>query len=318
MRLHSINNTAGEEAYIDIIGALGNVAVQADGNVTVNAEDISMYANNHFYVDGGSGFAGIQYVYDYSPNFTGLSLVTKDWVQSEITLGITDTYGTRTDKVYANADPGMKTGIISDDGPVSATGSVLVDPDGVYISSLDNDYNSTIEVTNEIISMKAGSTNLATDYTEWQMALGTFYKNFVSTAITPGVDDKLQTLERSQSWTFDASSPGSMTLFYDNYVQYAIMDYEIDFFIRSQSASGKFMTYKIRKNGYYDGGNNFYPILPTDTQQGTDPVWYNGNWGINIQGSIIGDRYDFFWDSTFTDGYIYTITAHIKTKQKKY
>ena len=109
-----------------------------------------------------------------------------------------------------------------------------------------------------------------------------------------------------------------MTLFYDNYFVGAIMDYEIDFFIRSQSASGKLMTYKIRKNGSYDGGNTFYPILPTDTQKGTDPSYDNGTWDIQIQGTGIGDRYEFYWDSTFCDGYIYTITAHIKTKQKKY
>jgi hypothetical protein len=109
-----------------------------------------------------------------------------------------------------------------------------------------------------------------------------------------------------------------MTLFYDNYFTGAIMDYEIDFFIRSQSASGKLMTYKIRKNGYYDGSNTFYPILPTDTQKGTDPSYDNGTWDIQIQGTGIGDRYEFYWDASFVDGYIYTITAHIKTKQKKY
>ena len=316
--IQSSRNVLGTDAYTRITNTYDAIRIDAEDLISLNSVRNEITPYSHVVSSTNPTFQGIEYASDYSANFTGQSLVTKSWVQSEITLGIIDTYGTRTDKVFANADPGMRTGITSDDGPTGATGSVLVDVDGAYISALDNDYNSVIEVTNEIISMKAGSTNLATDYTEWQMALGTFYKNFVSTTITPGVDDKLQTLERSQSWTFDASSPGNMTLFYDNYEQYAIMDYEIDFFIRSQSASGKFMTYKIRKNGYYDGGNTFYPILPTDTQKGTDPSYDNGTWDIQIQGTGVGDRYEFYWDASFVDGYIYTITAHIKTKQKKY
>ena len=263
-------------------------------------------------------FVGAEYDADYSANFTSNSLVTKGWVESQLTIGLTETVGFRTDTISVDADSGMFSGITSVVSTAGITGSVLVAEDRVLIESID-DYRSKIDMTSEQIVIVGGGDLDNSKYRSEVHQLGTKKVTYYDTAIASlgyGSAEKLQIFENSESFYFDASSTGSMNLFYDYFFVGAVMDYEYEFFIRSQSASGKLMTYKIKKNGYYDGGNNFFPILPVETQKGTDDPFANGDWDIVITPTGLGDQYVFNWN--FTDGYIYTISVYKKYKQKKY
>lgn len=263
-------------------------------------------------------FAGAEYVADYSANFSSNSLVTKGWVESQLTLGLIETVGFRTDTISVDADSGMFSGITSVVPIAGITGSVQVAEDRVLLESID-DYRSRIDMTSEQIVIIGGGDLDNSKYRSEVHQLGTKKVTYYDETIASlgyGSAEKLQTFENSEHFYFDASSTGTMDLFYDYFFVGAVMDYEYEFFIRSQSASGKLMTYKIKKNGYYDGGNTFYPILPLETQKGTDDPFANGDWDIVITPTIIGDKYQFQWN--FTDGYIYTISVYKKYKQKKY
>ena len=294
--------------------------------LSTDPKNIIIAAPDEFILQGGDmkiigatgGFAGIKYNADYSANFTSNSLVTKGWVESQITLGLTETVGFRTDTISVDADSGMFSGITSVVPVAGITGSVLVAEDRVLLESID-DYRSKIDMTSEQVVIIGGGDLDNSRYRSEAHQLGTKKVTYYDESIASlgyGSAEKLQTFESSEHFYFDASSTGSMDLFYDDFFAGAVMDYEYEFFIRSQSASGKLMTYKIKKNGYYDAGGAFYSILPTETQKGTDDG-SNGSWDISIIPTMaLGERYRFEWN--FTDGYIYTISVLKRYKQKKF
>lgn len=286
-------------------------------------------------VAGNAGsFRGIEYAADYSAEFTANSLVTKDWVLANQTTSLTDTVCNRTDEIFVDASGGeyqcnpyifptpSYTTIRS--AMTGATAAIYVDPDTIRLNVVEipGSYESDVTITDETITMFGGRSD-ANNQTTWGMELGTEVRRYrYEHPSTPWGDiDKFEEKRYVLHKQFSNSSgtPGQEDLYYENFVQDAINDFEIDFYIMNNESyvlQKKYMTKSYKRRVYYDNYNQATILIPDETKQGDtlDPA-YN-SWSITTQTGIYGTKY--VLDHTLDGSYDYSVTIVVRQTAKKY
>ena len=122
-----------------------------------------------------------------------------------------------------------------------------------------------------------------------------------------------------QKFTNDSGTPGQLDLYYENFVQDAINDFEIDFYIMNsevQVSNKKYMTKSYKRRVYYNTSNQPTILIPDETKQGDtlDPQ-YN-SWSITTADTIYGTKY--VLDYTLDGSYDYSVTIVVRQTAKKY
>lgn len=285
-------------------------------------------------VEGSGGFRGIEYAADYSGNFTANSLVTKDWVLSNMATSLTDTVCNRTDEIFVDASGGeyecnpyiyptiSYTTIRS--AMSGATAAIYVDPDTIRLNVVEipGSYESEVTITDEILTMYGGRSD-ANNQTTWGIELGTEVRRYrYEHPSAPWGDvDKFEEKRfvLHEKFTNDSGVPGTLDLYYENFVQDAINDFEIDFYIMNsevQVSNKKYMTKSYKRRVYYNNYNQATILIPDETKQGDtlDPA-YN-SWSITTQTGIYGTKY--VLDYTLDGSYDYSVTIVVRQTAKKY
>jgi len=286
-------------------------------------------------VQGNVGtFRGIEYVDDYSADFTGNSLVTKDWVLSNSSQSLTDTVCNRTDEIFVDASGGeyecnpyiyptiSYTTIRS--AMSGATAAIYVDPDTIRLNVVEipGSYESEITITDEILTMYGGRSDVD-NQTTWGIELGTEVRRYRYTdPTTPwGTPDKFEEKRfvLHKKFTSETAVPGQMDLYYENFEQEAINDFEIDFYIMNNETYGpqrKYMTKSYKRRVHYDNYNSATILIPDETKEGDTLNPAYESWSITTQSSIYGTKYVLDWN---LDGaYDYSVTIVVKHTAKKY
>ena len=285
-------------------------------------------------VEGSGGFRGIEYAADYSNDFTANSLVTKDWVINNQATSLTDTVCDRTDEIFVDASgggcnpyvvyPPSYTTIRSYDAGTGATAAIYLDPSNIRLYTGDNtgSYESEINISNEILTMYGGRGD-ANNETTWGIELGTEVRRYrYEHPSAPWGDvDKFEEKRfvLHQKFTNDSGTPGQLDLYYENFVQDAINDFEIDFYIMNsevQVSNKKYMTKSYKRRVYYNTSNQPTILIPDETKQGDtlDPQ-YN-SWSITTADTIYGTKY--VLDYTLDGSYDYSVTIVVRQTAKKY
>jgi len=285
-------------------------------------------------VEGSGGFRGIEYAADYSNDFTANSLVTKDWVLSNMATSLTDTVCNRTDEIFVDASGGEyecnpyiypTTSYTTIRSAMSgATAGIYVDPDTIRLNVVEipGSYESEVTITDEVLTMYGGRSD-ANNQTTWGIELGTEVRRYrYEHPSAPWGDvDKFEEKRfvLHEKFTNDSGTPGQIDLYYENFVQDAINDFEIDFYIMNsevQASNKKYMTKSYKRRVYYNNYNQATILIPDETKQGDtlDPA-YN-SWSITTQTGIYGTKY--VLDYTLDGSYDYSVTIVVRQTAKKY
>jgi hypothetical protein len=286
-------------------------------------------------VQGNVGtFRGIEYVDDYSAEFTANSLVTKDWVINNQATSLTDTVCNRTDEIFVDASGGeyecnpyiyptiSYTTIRS--AMSGATAAIYVDPDTIRLNVVEipGSYESEVTITDEVLTMYGGRSDV-NNQTSWGIELGTEVRRYrYEHPSAPWGDvDKFEEkrLVLHQKFTNESGVPGQLDLYYENFVQDAINDFEIDFYIMNnevQVSNKRYMTKSYKRRVYYNTSNQPTILIPDETKQGDTLNPLYDSWSITTVDTVYGTKYRL--DYTLDSSYDYSVTIVVKQTAKKY
>jgi len=313
------------------------IQIQQNGDIVINNSNTLNINSENMTITGQSGtFAGAQYDIDYSANYTNRSLVDKEYVDNKTAI-MEDIVCTRHDEIFVDATgaeylcnpyvfptPSYTT-IRSYDTSWNATASMLIDPSTItFRAHQEPGYDSKVLVEQEVVRIYGGASD-ENNYTQWGIELGNEIRryNYRDNAAPWGAVDKAKEERFTQHWKFSSSSgtPGTMDLWYENFEQEAINDYEVDFFIMNPDTYGPqrtYMTKSFKRRVHYDGYNTAIVLIPDETKKGDyniNPLY--DSWDITIQNAgVYGNKYVLDWN--LGNSYDFSVTMVVRWTTKKY
>ena len=302
---------------------------QGDNNITMNTTDgitsttfdITNEAITISNPSNNSLTPGLQYDGDYSANFTNRTLVDKEYVDNKLLSGLLDDDGTQIDIVRADITNGTGIFVNETGGNDFAKLQVGLSPDGIFAQTGIQGYTGTTYTGAEEVSRRTEEGAFGTTgYRRIDDGIYLQSKRVTYSEDTGyGDDDKLSINEYIINKYIDQTS-GSLDLFYEGFTQEALMDYEVEIYMKNSDTYGpqrRYMVWKMKRSCVYSNSNVSFDISPVDTQKsdyGFNPAY--DSWEIIRQPSAFGDYWFMNW--SFGNYADYSITIKIKETTKKY
>ena len=302
---------------------------QGDNNITMNTTDgitsttfdITNEAITISNPSYNSLTPGLQYDGDYSANFTNRTLVDKEYVDNKLLSGLLDDDGTQIDIVRADITNGTGIFVNQTGGNDFAKLQVGLSPDGIFAQTGIQGYTGTTYTGAEEVSRRTEEGAFGTTgYRRIDDGIYLQSKRVTYSEDTGyGDDDKLSVNEYIINKYIDQTS-GSLDLFYEGFTQEALMDYEVEIYMKNSDTYGpqrRYMVWKMKRSCVYSNSNVSFDISPVDTQK--SDYGFNlayDSWEIVRSSTAYGELWSMNW--SFGNYADYSITIKIKEITKKY
>ena len=302
---------------------------QGDNNITMNTTDgitsttfdITNEAITISNPSNNSLTPGLQYDGDYSANFTNRTLVDKEYVDNKLLSGLLDDDGTQIDIVRADITNGTGIFVNETGGNDFAKLQVGLSPDGIFAQTGIQGYTGTTYTGAEEVSRRTEEGAFGTTgYRRIDDGIYLQSKRVTYSEDTGyGDDDKLSVNEYIINKYIDQTS-GSLDLFYEGFTQEALMDYEVEIYMKNSDTYGpqrRYMVWKMKRSCVYSNSNVSFDISPVDTQK--SDYGFNlayDSWEIVRSSTAYGELWSMNW--SFGNYADYSITIKIKEITKKY